>query len=163
MTQASGSAVLGRQLDVLGSLGDGPGDRATKAQRAIDLIRALGPYRWAGLYDVLPTEIAVVAWSGPQAPTYPRFPVTKGLNGACVASRKPVIAQDVAQDSRYLTTIGGTRGEMIQPVVDASGAVIGTIDVESERVYAFTDRDSELLARCAETLSWLWLASNDRE
>ena len=152
--------MLGRQLDVLGSLGDGPGDRATKAQRAIDLIRALGPYRWAGLYDVLPTEISVVAWSGPEAPTYPRFPVTKGLNGACVASRRPVIVQDVANDARYLTTIGGTRGEMIQPVVNASGAVIGTIDVESNHVDAFTDRDSELLARCAETLSWLWLAAN---
>ena len=68
--------------------------------------------------------------------------------------------QDVANDARYLTTIGGTRGEMIQPVVDASGAVIGTIDVESNNVDAFTDRDSELLARCAETLSWLWLAAN---
>ena len=148
------------ELEVLRSLSGGAGDRATKAQRAVDLIRTLGPYRWAGLYDVLPTEISVVAWSGPEAPTYPRFPVTKGLNGACVASRRPVIVQDVANDARYLTTIGGTRGEMIQPVVDASGAVIGTIDVESNHVDAFTDRDSELLARCAETLSWLWLAAN---
>jgi L-methionine (R)-S-oxide reductase len=151
------------ELEVLRSLGDGAGDRATKAQRAVDLIRTLGPYRWAGLYDVLPTEISVVAWSGPEAPAYPRFPVTKGLNGACVASRKPVVVQDVANDSRYLTTIGGTRGEMIQPVVNASGTVIGTIDVESDHVDAFTDRDAELLARCAETLSWLWLAANDGE
>ncbi len=48
---------------------------------------------------------------------------------------------------------------MIQPVVDESGAVIGTIDVESERVNAFTDRDEELLALCAENLSWLWRAN----
>lgn len=147
---------LTRQLDVLRSLGENAGDRATKAQRAVDLIRALGPYRWAGLYDVLPTEISVVAWSGPEAPTYPRFPVTKGLNGACVSSRQPVIVQDVANDARYLATIGGTRGEMIQPVVDRGGAVIGTIDVESDRTNAFTARDEDLLARCAETLSWLW-------
>ena len=163
MTQVIDTPALSRQLDILRSLGGGPDDRATKAQRAVDLIRTLGPYRWAGLYDVLPTEITVVAWSGPQAPTYPRFPVTKGLNGACVASRRHVIVQDVAHDSRYLTTIGGTRGEMIQPVVDESGKVIGTIDVESDHVDAFTDRDSELLTRCDETLSWLWLAANDRE
>jgi GAF domain-containing protein len=150
------TAELNQQLDVLRSLGDGPNDRAAKAQRAVDLIRTLGPYRWAGLYDVLPTEISVIAWSGPEAPTYPRFSVTKGLNGACVSSRKPVIVQDVSNDARYLTTIGGTQGEMIQPVVDKHGAVLGTIDVESDRVNAFTARDEELLGRCAETLSWLW-------
>ena len=154
-----GTPNLDQDLQVLRLLGEGSGDRAAKAQRAVDLIRTLGPYRWAGLYDVLATEIAVIAWSGPEAPTYPRFPVTKGLNGACVSSGKPVIVQDVANDARYLTTIGGTRGEMIQPVVDESGAVIGTIDVESERVNAFTDRDEELLALCAENLSWLWRAN----
>jgi GAF domain-containing protein len=111
------------------------------------------------LYDVLPSEIAVIAWSGPQAPTHPRFPIAKGLNGACVSSRKPVIVQDVASDPRYLTTIGGTRGEMIQPVFDQSDAVVGTIDVESDRVNAFSSRDEELLAVCAKNLFWLWRAS----
>jgi L-methionine (R)-S-oxide reductase len=143
----------------LGSLGEGEGTRVTKAQRAIDLIRPLGPYRWAGLYDVLPTEIAVIAWSGPEAPTYPRFPIAKGLNGACVSGRRPVIVQDVASDPRYLTTIGGTRGEMIQPVFNESGVVVGTIDVESDRVNAFGNRDEELLAACAKSLFWLWRAS----
>jgi GAF domain-containing protein len=140
-------------------LRDDAGDRTAKAQRAVELIRTLGPYRWAGLYDVLATEIAVIAWCGPSSPTYPRFPVAKGLNGVCVASRKPVIVQDVATDARYLTTIGGTRGEMIQPVVAESGDVVGTIDVESDRVNAFTRRDEELLAACAANLAWLWQPS----
>jgi GAF domain-containing protein len=148
--------VKGNDLDALLALRDARGDRTAKAQRAVDLIRSLGSYRWAGLYDVLPKEIAVIGWSGPEAPTYPRFPIDRGLNGACVASRKPVIVQDVASDARYLTTIGGTRGEMIQPVMNRSGAVIGTIDVESERVNAFTRADEELLAACARNLSWLW-------
>jgi len=150
---------LNRQISALRSLGEGEESRAVKAQRAVDLIRPLGPYRWAGLYDVLPSEIAVIAWSGPEAPTYPRFPIAKGLNGACVASRKPVIVQDVASDSRYLTTIGGTRGEMIQPVFDETGVVVGTIDVESDRVNAFGARDEELLAVCAQNLFWVWRAS----
>jgi L-methionine (R)-S-oxide reductase len=150
---------LNRQISALRSLGEGEESRAVKAQRAVDLIRPLGPYRWAGLYDVLPSEIAVIAWSGPEAPTYPRFPIAKGLNGACVASRKPVIVQDVASDSRYLTTIGGTRGEMIQPVFDETGVVVGTIDVESDRVNAFGARDEELLTVCAQNLFWVWRAS----
>jgi L-methionine (R)-S-oxide reductase len=152
------SAELNQQIKKLMCLGEGEGDRVAKAQQAIDLIRPLGPYRWAGLYDVLAREIVVIAWSGPEAPTHPRFSIDKGLNGACVSSREPVIVQDVASDCRYLTTIGGTRGEMIQPVFDESGAVVGTIDVESDRVNAFGSCDKELLALCAKNLFWLWRA-----
>jgi putative methionine-R-sulfoxide reductase with GAF domain len=83
-------------------------------------------------------------------------PVSKGLNGAAVASKRPIIVQDVSADPRYLTTIGGTRGEMIQPILGSSGAVVGTIDVEADRVNAFTARDEALLAECAEALRWLW-------
>jgi putative methionine-R-sulfoxide reductase with GAF domain/GNAT superfamily N-acetyltransferase len=164
--QCVGSAAGGElrfersAIDALQALARTPGNRAAKAQRAVDLIRALGAYRWAGLYDVLATEIAVIAWSGPEAPTHPRFPISKGLNGACVSSGKPVIVQDVARDPRYLTTIAGTRGEMIQPVVDESGAVIGTIDVESDRAGAFGTRDEQLLASCAKSLVGLWRAGS---
>lgn len=73
-----------------------------------------------------------------------------------------MIVQDVAQDPRYLTTIGGTRGEMIQPVLNRSGMVIGTIDVESDRVNAFTARDEEILSACAERLLWLWSRDDRR-
>jgi putative methionine-R-sulfoxide reductase with GAF domain len=70
--------------------------RGAQAQAASELICRLGGYRWAGLYDVLAEEIAVIAWSGPQPPAFPRFPGSKGLNGAAVASGRPVIVQDVS-------------------------------------------------------------------
>jgi GAF domain-containing protein len=107
----------------------------------------------------LETEIAVVAWDGAEPPTHPRFPLSKGLNGAAVESKKRVIVQDVAADSRYLTTIGGTRAEMIEPVLNEAGRVVGTIDVESDRVNAFSPRDEELLSACAARLAWLWSPS----
>jgi L-methionine (R)-S-oxide reductase len=141
---------------VLRDLAQAPGARTQKAQEAVRVIRQLGPYRWAGLYEVSATEIAVIAWDGPEAPTFPRFPVTKGLNGAAVSKKRPVIVQDVSSDPRYLTTIGGTRGEMIYPVIASSGEVVGTIDVESDRINAFSTRDEELLAACARDLLWLW-------
>jgi L-methionine (R)-S-oxide reductase len=140
----------------LRDLAQAPGARADKAREAARIIRSLGPYRWTGLYDVLDTEIAVIGWDGPEPPTFPRFAVTKGLNGASVFSKAPVIVQDVSADPRYLTTISGTRGEMIYPVIALSGRVLGTIDVESDRINAFSAHDEELLAACAESMSWLW-------
>jgi L-methionine (R)-S-oxide reductase len=146
-------------LDSLGALGHSPRSRVEKAAEAVRLIRGLGPYRWGGLYDVLEKEIAVIAWDGAEPPMHPRFPLSKGLNGAAVASKKRVVVQDVAADPRYLTTIGGTRAEMIEPVLNDRGDVVGTIDVESDRVNAFTARDEELLSACAARLAWLWSSS----
>jgi GAF domain-containing protein len=143
-------------LDSLAALREVSRSRVEKAAEAVRLIRSLGPYRWAGLYDVDSTEIAVIAWDGAEPPAHPRFPLTAGLNGAAVAGRCRVVVQDVSADARYLTTIGGTRAELIEPVLDESGNVIGTIDVESDRVNAFSRRDEELLSACAARLSWLW-------
>jgi GAF domain-containing protein len=126
--------------------------RIEKAARIAELVRVAGDYRWVGLYDVSATEIAAVAWTGRNAPAFPRFPVTQGLCGAAVSSRAAVIVGDVTQDPRYLTTFGGTRSEIVVPVVSAASAVLGLIDVESERLHAFADRDVAFLGSCASAL-----------
>src|ERR671938_442446 len=89
--------------------------REAKAKQIAALIRQPGPYRWVGLYDVGAEEIAVVAWSGPAAPTPPRFPMTMGLNGAAVRSGTVVMAGDVTRAPRSLATPGSTRSAMSVP------------------------------------------------
>jgi putative methionine-R-sulfoxide reductase with GAF domain len=124
-----------------------------KAKRVAALVRQAGSYRWVGLYHVGAEEIAVIAWSGPAAPTHPRFPRTGGLNGVAVRSGETVIVGDVTREARYLVTHGSTRSEMIVPAKLApSGAVVGTIDVESERADAFDDSDRAFVERCAAML-----------
>jgi GAF domain-containing protein len=101
--------------------------------------------------------LPVIAWSGEGEPTFPRFPVTQGLNGAAVAARETVIVNDVAIDPRYLTTFGSTQAEMIVPVIQPdTGKVVGTIDVESAHKNAFADADRELLEACAQMILPLW-------
>jgi L-methionine (R)-S-oxide reductase len=131
------------------------GDRDERARRIAALIRAAGGYRWVGLYDVLPDEIAVIAWDGPSAPTYPRFPRSQGLCGAAVASRQTVVVGDVRSDPRYLTTHSTTQSEIVVPVMDAAD-VIGLIDVESAEPDAFGAHDRERLERWATRLAPLW-------
>ena len=131
-------------------------DRGTKARRIAELIRAAGQYRWVGIYDVTPHEIAAIAWSGAGDPSFPRFPVTEGLNGAAVRSRSAVIVGDVMRDDRYLTTLASTRSEMVVPVKNEADSVVGTIDVESEIVDRFTDEDREFIESCANEIASLW-------
>ncbi len=131
--------------------------RKERAGQIAEAIRAARAYRWVGVYDVSTSEIAAVAWTGTEAPAFPRFAITQGLCGAAVSARAPVVVGDVTKDPRYLTTFGSTRSEMVMPVLGAAGAVVGLIDVESERLHAFTDIDCAFLESCASALLPLWV------
>jgi putative methionine-R-sulfoxide reductase with GAF domain/uncharacterized Fe-S cluster protein YjdI len=131
--------------------------RPDRAKAIAEAIRAARDYRWVGVYEVGPEEIAVIGFSGEAAPVFPRFPASQGLNGAAAAAREPVVVNDVADDPRYLTAFGSTRSEMVVPVLrPGTGEVVGTIDVESERVNAFGADDRALVEDCARSIAGLW-------
>ena len=129
-----------------------PGNRnASRARRIAEKIRLAHGYRWVGIYEVTDTEIAAIAWTGTEAPAYPRFPITQGLCGAAVESRAPVVVGNVRDDPRYLTTFGSTQSEMVMPIID-TGRVVGLIDVESEHLDAFGDEDTRFLQGCSSEI-----------
>jgi putative methionine-R-sulfoxide reductase with GAF domain len=132
--------------------------RAERARKIADAIRALGPYRWVGVYDVSAELVSIIAWSGPSAPAYPTFPVTKGLTSSAIQQKAPVMVGDVRSDPRYLMAFGSTLSEIIIPILDPQDQrVVGTVDVESERADAFSDADRENLEECAHAALALWL------
>ena len=131
--------------------------RVERARLLVDLVRAARGFHWVGLYDVSATHISALAWTGDRSPTFPVFPIGEGLNGAAVSSGEPVVVQDVSQDSRYLTTFGATRAEAIFPVLARDGKkVVGTVDVESDRIDAFAPDDVSFLRECAVLMRRLW-------
>ena len=144
--------------DRLASLAESKADRPSRAREAAECIRAARNFHWVGLYDVTPSRIVAIAWTGPVPPAFPVFPRTRGLNGAAVAANAPVVVQDVRSDPRYLTTFGATRAEAVFPVRSGS-AVVGTIDVESDRANSFTREDERFLEECSEALARLWPGS----
>jgi L-methionine (R)-S-oxide reductase len=149
-----------RLLEEISCALNGDGDRERKASSVARAIRQAGAYRWVGLYEVSEEEIVNLAFDGPGVPVHPRFPVTQGLSGAAVASGESVVVGDVSKDPRYLTAFGTTRSEIIVPIVDRAGRkVVGTIDVESEQVDAFSEEDRAALERCAAAVAELWKTS----
>lgn len=122
-------------------------------------MRALGSYRWVGVYDVGSVLVSIIGWSGPGAPVYPTFHVTKALTGSTIQQKATVIAGDVRNDPQYLTAFGSTLSEIIIPILDPQDShVAGTIDVESERADAFSDADRKTLEQCAQADVAFWLA-----
>jgi len=148
--------ILIRDLRILVSAAK---DRVAALQSVAELLRSSGRYRWVGLYDVdrAAGTVTNIAWSGPGPPEYPAFPITKGLTGAVISTRKTVNIGDVAADPRYLTAFGTTKSEIIVPVFDRAGEnVVGTIDVESEKPNAFPKEVQTLLEACSKVIRPLW-------
>jgi putative methionine-R-sulfoxide reductase with GAF domain len=135
-----------------------PGDRARTAQQLADVIRRASNVRWVGIYDVDLRRgiVSNIAWSGPGAPAHPVFPSTHGLTARAIATRTSVNVGDVTRDPHYLTAFGSTRSEIIVPVMDETGMVLGTIDVEGEMVNAFDPATQAFLESCAEAIRELW-------
>jgi putative methionine-R-sulfoxide reductase with GAF domain len=107
------------------------------------------------VYEVTPTEVVNLSWSGPAGPAHPTFPIDQGLTAEAVATGRSVVCNDVAADPRYLTALESTGSEIIVPVVTAS-RVAGTLDVESERLDAFDDEVRLSLERVAAELPPLY-------
>ena len=137
-------------------------NRAQKALKIAQIIRESRSYRWVGIYDVDHQRgiVSNIAWSGPGAPAYPSFPLTKGITSRAIATQKTINVGNVGSDSDYLTALGSTQSEIIVPVLDDSTSqVIGTIDVESEVPNAFDSGTQALLEQCARALRNFWTAN----
>jgi L-methionine (R)-S-oxide reductase len=126
-----------------------------RAQRVADLVRTHTGRRWVGVYRVEQDEVVNLAWSGPSAPSHPRFAVDRGLTGAAIASGGSVLSNDVANDPRYLTALESTASELIVPVL-VEGRVVGTLDVEDERTGAFDEDDRTTFEALAAALTALY-------
>ena len=150
-------------LEEVRAIASTSGERKEVFQSIADFLRKSGNYRWVGLYDVDHAAGLVrnIVWSGPDAPAYPVFPLTKGLTASAISFRRTVNVGDVASDPRYLTALGSTRSEIIVPVFDSAKEIaIGTIDVESDRENAFNAKTQALLESVSETLQPLWSNKN---
>ena len=130
--------------------------REEKLRLVAEKIRLAKGYSWVGIYDVGEKEIKIGSCAGRSEPLIPSFPKDKGLNGRAVMQRKAVIANDIEKDEDYLLTFTNTKSEIVVPVFDASGQIVGTIDVESEIKNAFNNDDADFLEDCAKKISELW-------
>ena len=114
-----------------------------------EMIRAACDYRFVGIYKIVRGEFVIVAKTGECPPAYPRFPITQGLAGAALETQQAIMVADVHKDPRYLPTFGSTQSEIVVPVITESGKPVGLIDVESEKLNAFTENDRDFLEHAA--------------
>ena len=135
-------------------------DRIVNRGEADEVLRAVvdvlhdrfDHYSWVGIYLVEGSELVLGPWRGPEATEHVRIPVGQGICGAAAASGRTEIVDDVNADSRYLACFASTRSEIVVPI-SFQGQVVGEIDIDSDRLAAFTAADRMLLESVAALLA----------
>lgn len=138
-----------RSLNEIAAAASGSGDVSGRAKRVAQLIRDSAGFFWVGVFEISENEAVALAWTGTEAPAFLRFPLTRGITRDVVKTRKTAVVNDVLKDSRYLVAFSTTRSEVIVPVTDATGNVVGTIEADSDKVNSFSDSDVQFLEQCA--------------
>ena len=72
------------------------------------------------------------------------FKVGEGLVGAAVKEGRPLLANDVHADPRYVEAVPGSRSELVVPL-RRKGRVIGALNLLSDRPGQFTEGDEAIL------------------
>jgi GAF domain-containing protein len=100
-------------------------------------------YFWTGFYRLVDGELTVGPYQGPVA-----CQVLTAHAGVCWAGidrGEPVVVPDVHAFPGHIACDSRSRSEIVIPLRDAAGAVVGVLDVDSERPAAFDDADRDEL------------------
>src|ERR1043166_7710120 len=93
-----------KKLQEIGGFALGGGCTRKRMKEVVEMIRAARDYRWVGVYKIIKDEFVILAETGKEPATYPRFPIGQGLCGAALESGKPVIVGDVDRKSTRLNS-----------------------------------------------------------
>ncbi|MBI5825995.1 MAG: GAF domain-containing protein [Chloroflexi bacterium] len=80
------------------------------------------------------------------------LPISKGISGKVVSTRRSIRANDVSLDTSYFEVTGNTRSELCVPIISGS-KVFGALNVESNKPDIFTEKDERLLNTIAGGLA----------
>lgn len=141
-------------LGALSSCAQHTHDRDMLARTAVDAIaNQLPQASWTGIYWLERDALVLGPFVG--TPTeHTRIPVGTGVCGTAVAEDRDQVVDDVRKRPNYLACSPTVRSEIVV-LIRQSGRVIGQIDVDSDRVAAFSTTDHAFLKMVAGALGSL--------
>ncbi|MBN1115905.1 MAG: GAF domain-containing protein [Bacteroidales bacterium] len=93
---------------------------------------------WVGFYFIKNDELIVGPYQGPLACQVLTKP--KGVCWASVLKSEPIIVADVEDFPDHIACDSRSKSEIVIPVKDTSGKVVGVLDIDSDKTEQF-DRD----------------------
>ncbi|MCJ7458937.1 MAG: GAF domain-containing protein [candidate division Zixibacteria bacterium] len=111
-------------------------------------------YNWVGIYLLEGDELVLGPYLGKPSP-HTRIRLNKGICGAAASQKKTVNIPDVSADPRYLACSLETRSEIVVPIMRGE-QVFGEVDIDSNKLSAFSKEEQLLLEQVCSILSELF-------
>jgi L-methionine (R)-S-oxide reductase len=130
---------------------DGVRDDVTAMATIAALVHHAFGHLWTGFYRV--AEPGQLLRVGPYQGSLGCLEIAfgQGVCGKAAAERKTVIVPDVEKFPGHITCDARSRSEIVVPILDQQGDLIGVFDIDSDRLDAFGAEDQQGLERL---VSW---------
>ncbi len=117
---------------------------ANMATVACELFHRDDRFDWVGFYRVVAPELLKI---GPYQGGHGclTIPFSRGVCGACATSCVTIIVPDVDAFPGHIACATSTKSEIVLPVFDRSGDLIGVLDIDCDQPDAFDDGDKAAL------------------
>lgn len=101
-------------------------------------------FGWTGFYRVTAPELLKI---GPYQGGHGCLviPFSRGVCGAAARTGQVQLVPDVDAFPGHIACASSTRSELVLPVFNASGALLGVFDIDSDLPDAFTTQDAQAL------------------
>jgi len=118
---------------------------ALMATVACEVHHADDRFDWTGFYRAVAPELLKI---GPYQGGHGclQIPFSRGVCGAAARSGEVQLVPDVDAFPGHIACASSTRSELVLPVWNAAGALIGVFDIDSDQPDAFTEEDADQLA-----------------
>jgi len=118
---------------------------ALMATIACEVHHADDRFDWTGFYRVVAPELLKI---GPYQGGHGCLviPFSRGVCGAAARSGTVQLVADVEAFDGHIACASSTRSELVLPVRDGAGSLIGVFDIDSDQPDAFTPDDADALA-----------------
>jgi L-methionine (R)-S-oxide reductase len=105
---------------------------------------------WTGFYSLKEGELLVKSYQGPLA-----CQVLKKNTGVCwtaILTQKTIIVPDVHLFEGHIACDPGSKSEIVVPVRDKTGTLIGVLDIDSKVLNGFDEMDGKYLEQIVQLL-----------
>ncbi|MEM9524889.1 MAG: GAF domain-containing protein [Pseudomonadota bacterium] len=119
---------------------------AKMATVACEVHHADDRFDWTGFYRVVqPGLLKIGPYQGGHGCLV--IPFDRGVCGAVARSGQALLVPDVEAFPNHIACAASTRSELVLPVWNGSGALLGVFDLDSDQPEAFIQDDADQLAR----------------
>ncbi|WP_425071819.1 GAF domain-containing protein [Sagittula sp. S175] len=117
---------------------------ALMATLACEVHHADDRFHWTGFYRVVAPELLKI---GPYQGGHGCLviPFSRGVCGACARTGEVQLVPDVDAFPGHIACASSTRSELVLPVRDGAGRLLGVFDIDSDFPDAFTEGDATAL------------------